>query len=207
MESFINYIISTDLPLIIILLIAFATTFVENVFPPAPGDTIVIVLGALIGLGKADYFSVLTVATIGSTVGFIAMFLFGKFLGQRLIDSNRFKYINEKNLEKPRNWFKKYGYTIIVINRFLTGTRAVISFLAGISKMNFGITILLSAVSSLVWNGLLIYFGMLAGSNWREIDRYIALYGYILLPIFVLIALFFAYKWYRDKKKAAAEGE
>ncbi len=205
MEAFINYIISTDLPLLIILLIAFATTFMENVFPPAPGDTIVIVLGALIGLGKADFLSVVTVATIGSTVGFIVMFLIGRFLGQRIIDSNRFKYINEKNLEKPRNWFRKYGYTIIIINRFLTGTRAVISFIAGISKMNFGITIILSAVSSLVWNGLLIYFGMLAGENWREIDNYITLYGYILLPIFVIIAAIFIYKWYKNKKKEATE--
>ena len=67
--------------------------------------------------------------------------------------------------------------------------------------MNIGLTILLSGLSSLLWNGLLIYLGMLAGNNWRSVDKYMTLYGYILIPIFLIIALYFAYRWYKNKKK------
>ncbi len=203
METIIELLINTPLPFYVIMLIAIGATLIENILPPAPGDFMVIFLGSLIGLGKADFLSLIIATTIGSTIGFILMYLLGKYFGHKVIDSNRFKFINEKTLHKPRYWFHKYGYFIIVINRFLTGTRAVISFLAGISEMNLTLTAVLAGLSSLLWNGLLIYLGMVAGTNWRAVDNYVSIYGcYIILPIFAMIALYFAYKWVKNKRKS-----
>ena len=134
METIVDFLINTPLPVYIIILFAIAATLIENLFPPAPGDFMVIFLGSLIGLGKIDFVSLMIATTIGSTLGFTVMFLLGRFFGHKVIDSNRLKFLNEESLRKPRHWFHKYGYIIIVLNRFLTGTRAVISFLAGISK-------------------------------------------------------------------------
>lgn len=205
MEFIIEFISTANLPLLYILIVAFLATLIENLLPPAPGDSLVLFLGALIGLGKVDFYSLLLVSTIGSTVGFAAMFLLGRYFGHKIIDSNRFKFINEESMHKPREWFRKYGYSIVVLNRFLSGTRAVISFVAGASELKFRYTIIYAAISSLIWNGLLIYFGMLFGSNWRLVDKYISLYGYIFIPIFALVAIYFGYKFYKshkDKSKA-----
>lgn len=200
MEQIIDFIATANLPIIYILLIAFIATLMENIFPPAPGDSIVLFLGALIGLGKVDFYSLTLVSTIGSTIGFAGMFLLGRYFGHKIIDSNRFSFINEENMRKPRLWFKKYGYSIVVVNRFLSGTRAVISFVAGVSELRFRYTIIYATISSLIWNGLLIYFGMLFGSNWRLVDHYISLYGYIFIPIFAIVAIYFGYKFFKNKK-------
>lgn len=204
MEEIINYIASANLPFIYILLIAFLAPLVENLFPPAPGDTLLIILGTIVGLGKVDFLSVLMISTIGSTVGFTIMFILGKYFGNKVVDSNRFKFINEKNMQKPRMWFHKYGYLVVVINRFLSGTRAVISFLAGMSNMRLRYSVVLAAISSLLWNVLLIYLGKIFGSNWRIVNQYLETYGLYLLPVVVLLFGYFIYRFIKNTGKEAA---
>lgn len=202
MEQIVNFVMSANLPVLYILLIAFASTFVENVFPPAPGDTVTVFLGALIGLGKIDFVSLLLVSTVGSTAGFALMFILGRYFGYKIIDSNRFKFINEQNMEKPRRWFRKYGYKIVVVNRFLSGTRAIISFAAGASELRFRYTVLLACVSSLIWNALMIYLGMMFGSHWQRVNYYLNLYGQILIPVLIaLIVGWFVYKYVKSRKE------
>ena len=41
-----------------------------------------------------------------------------------------------QRIEKIEVWFAKYGYWVIFANRFLSGTRSVISLFAGIFKLN-----------------------------------------------------------------------
>lgn len=195
LETAVQFLSDTTLPLWILLGFAVLVSFVENVFPPAPGDSIIVFMGGLISFGKVDFLSLLIFTSIGSTLGFSFMYWLGNAFGQRVVDSNRFKFINQRTLHKPRLFFKKWGYWLIVANRFLSGTRAVISFFAGITKLNFSVTIVLSFFSALVWNSILIYLGIVFGDNWRIVDKYISLYGYIILPIAIAIVLFFVIRW------------
>ncbi len=170
-----------------VLAAALLLTLTENLFPPVPSDTVLIFMGTLVGINVVEFFPLVISATIGSTVGFTVMYRFGSALGERIVKSPRFKFINEKTIKKPGRLLKKYGYLIIVGNRFLTGTRAVVSFLAGMYKMNLGETVLLSAVSAFLWNSFLIYTGLLLGSNWRVAEHYFKLYGTLLFPVLLVI--------------------
>lgn len=184
-----------------ILVIAFFFTFLENVFPPAPCDSILLFTGTLVGIGVIDFTPLLLVSTAGSVIGFWTMFQLGKSFGIKIVDSHRFKFINRETLEKPDIWFKKYGYIIIVVNRFLSGTRAVISFFAGISNLSPYKTLALSGLSALLWNAILIGLGVFLGSNWDQAEKYIRLYGLIILPIILILISIFVYKWIKDLKK------
>lgn len=193
----------TKLPWYYVIIFAFIITFIENIFPPSPSDTILIFCGTLVGINVVDFPSLLISSTIGSVLGFLLLFWLGWVFGIKIIDSNKIKFINLKTLEKPELWFRKYGYIIIIINRFLSGTRAVISFFAGISKLAIFPSIVYSTISSLIWNFLLIYLGMVLGENWKIADYYIDLYGKILLPVmFALIILFSVIIYFRKYKKS-----
>jgi membrane protein DedA with SNARE-associated domain len=185
-----------------VLAVALLLTFAENLFPPTPSDTILIFSGTLVGLQVVGFIPLVVAASIGSTIGFVVMYRFGVAFGDRLVKSPRFKFINEETIKKPEQWLKNYGYLIIVANRFLTGTRAVVSFVAGMYKMRLGVTIFLSAVSALIWNSFLIYIGLILGANWRVAEHYMKLYGSILIPalIVLIIAIIFI-KYYFKKKK------
>ncbi|HPP40136.1 MAG TPA: hypothetical protein PK498_07575, partial [Candidatus Kapabacteria bacterium] len=60
-----------------ILIIAFAVTYIENIFPPSPSDAALVFMGALVGTGTVGFIPLLLFATIGSTLGFITMFVLG----------------------------------------------------------------------------------------------------------------------------------
>jgi membrane protein DedA with SNARE-associated domain len=172
-----------------VLIISFFITFLENVFPPAPCDSILVFTGTLVGIGVVGFVPLMLFATAGSTLGFIVMFWLGRQFGIRVIRSNRIKFINEDNIKKPEKWLNKYGYYLISINRFLSGTRGVLSFLAGISKMKSTPTFLAAGVSALVWNILLIYLGLALGENWQLANEYIQDYGKIILPIAIVAVI------------------
>lgn len=204
LESIIEYL--TLVPWYWVLIIAFLTTLAENVFPPFPGDSVLVFMGTLIGIKSGSFAEILIAATIGSTAGFAAMYLLGNKFEHIIMDSNRFKFISRSALLKVESWFLKYGYWLIVANRFLSGTRAVISFFAGMSKLNLKITIGLSALSSLIWNSILLGFGNAFGDNWVMIDKYLSLYGKIIFPVVILIIVaFVAYQIFKKKSNGTPE--
>jgi membrane protein DedA with SNARE-associated domain len=198
-----EFLTGPTVPVFVILLFALGNNFLENVFPPAPCDTILLFIGTLIGLGKVDFFSLLLFSTIGSTSGFALMFFLGRLFGDRIVDSGRIKFITRESLKKPELWFEKHGYSIIIANRFLSGTRAIISFFAGITNLRWDLTIILATVSSLVWNAILLLLGMLLGNSWEVADEYISHYGNIILMVVSVIIIFFIIKSIIIRKKQA----
>jgi membrane protein DedA with SNARE-associated domain len=133
------------------------------------------------------------------------MFWLGKLFGEKIIETNKFKFLSEENLRKPENWFKKYGYWLIVANRFLAGTRAVISFFAGISHLRFGITMILSVVSSLLWNAFILYLGAKFGQHWEVANDFIGEYGKFLM--IGIIAAFVVWIVIRIVKRSMQKAE
>ena len=101
-------------------------------------------------------------------------------------------------IDKVEVWFSKYHYWIIIGNRFLAGTRAVISFAAGMSRMPTLRTTILSAISALAWNAIILFLGMQAGSRWREIQSILSTYGWVVLG---LIVMAFTIRWVYKKRK------
>ncbi len=185
-----------------VLIIALLTTMIENLFPPAPGDSIIVFAGTLIALGTVGFIPLLIATTLGSVLGFIIMFILGRNVDEKMMNSSLFSFISRDGIKKVESWFQKYGYGLIVANRFLSGTRAVISFFAGMSHLVFWKTVVLSAVSALLWNGILLGLGALFGEHLDEIFEYMKLYGKILLPIGGIVILGFVINWYLKRRKA-----
>ncbi len=185
-----------------ILIIAFAVTYIENIFPPSPSDAVLVFMGALVGTGSVGFIPLLLFATLGSTLGFITMFVLGVRFEMKFIETDKLKFISKKALMKVDDLFKRWGYWLIVANRFLSGTRAVIAFFAGMSLLSFRKSTILSFLSALLWNFILIYLGFVFGDNWKKVDEYMTLYGYILIPIVVLlIAVYFIYSYLQSKRQ------
>ena len=186
-----------------ILAIIFFFAYLENIFPPSPSDVLLVFGGTLIGLGTIDFASMLVAATLGSTFGFMTAYGLGRYFDQRLLQGSARRYLPVNAIAQVSIWFQRYGYGVIIVNRFLTGTRAVVSVFAGVSKMNFAMTTLLCAVSAAVWNFLLLYLGKSFGKNWRNVMEYLSVYGEIITVLIVILLLILGWKYFRQKRKAA----
>lgn len=198
-ESIVDFL--TNLPPLGIIAFSFIIAYAENIFPPSPSDILIVFCGTLVGIGTVDFFSIAIASTLGGCAGFCTMYILGRKFGVTITTSPRFSFLPLSSLSKVEEWFRKYGNWVIVINRFLSGTRAVISLCAGISQLPFGRTLILSALSAFVWNSLLITGGLLLGERWRVINDYLTMYGQFITPALILIILFFVGRNYYKKWK------
>jgi len=195
--------ISTFSPIWIYLTLFFFA-FIENVFPPSPSDVLLVVGGTLIGTDAINFILALAFATIGSITGFMLMFYIGSTVDKKVIHSGRFRFIPINTVEKVEIWFRKYGYFVIVANRFMPGTRAVISFFAGISNLDPKKTIILCFVSALLWNLIMLYLGFIFGDNVAKVDEYLTTYRNIVIAVTAVVVLFFIIRIFFRKRKSAA---
>jgi membrane protein DedA with SNARE-associated domain len=183
--------------------ILFFFSFIENVFPPSPSDFVVILGAAVLAqVSYVHFVPILVVTSIGSSTGFMLMYYIGKLLGEKIIRSGKLKFITPDSITKTDRWFSKYGYKLIVLNRFLPGTRSVISFFSGLSVLIVGRTFILATISAFVWNAIIIYVGFLLGYNAKLIDKYLSTYSDIVLAITVLAVIIFIIRYFVFKSRA-----
>jgi membrane protein DedA with SNARE-associated domain len=187
LEQFIDTLISLN-P-IWIYVAAALIAYIENIFPPFPSDVVLVAAGYLCATGRVELWVVLVVSTVGSAAGFVTMYKIGSWFGLKVLEAKRFKFLELEKIHKVEAWFKKYGYLVVVVNRFLAGTRAVIAFFAGISNLSFWKTTCLALFSSLMWNAILLFSGKAVGANWRAIAPYLDLYGKIVIALSLLVLL------------------
>lgn len=186
MEDFVNNLARLD-PFWVYLAVA-GIAYIENIFPPFPSDVVVIAAGSLVGIGTINFGLALLLATAGSTLGFMTMYKVGDWFGDKILEKGKIKFISIDGVHKVEAWFRKYGYWVVVVNRFMAGTRAVVSFFVGMSELSILKSTLLSFVSALAWNFLLLYAGNALGQNWRSILVYLRAYGQTI-TIIVIAAL------------------
>ncbi len=179
----------------------FFIAYIENIFPPSPSDVMIVAGGYLVGVGHIDFFAALIIATIGSTTGFMTMYQIGDWFGLKIIETGKIKYLPLESVHKVESWFRHYGYWLIIVNRFLSGTRAVVGFFAGMSEIKFIPTAVLCFVSALVWNWILIYAGTLLGENWKSIGFYLTTYSQLVTVLIVTGILAGILLWYRRRRK------
>jgi membrane protein DedA with SNARE-associated domain len=151
---------------ILLYLFLFLSAIVENLCPPIPGDTITAFGAFLVGTGRLNFFLVLLATTLGSVIGFMALFFSGIFLGKKFFINKDYKFFPAQKITAVENWFSKYGYFIVIINRFLPGFRSVISIACGISKLNIIKVTILCTISAVIWNLIWMAGGYFLGDNW-----------------------------------------
>ena len=178
--------------------------FVENLVPPAPSDMLVVACGSFIGFGSVGFLPALVVAAVGSTAGFAVMYLIGRWFGTRIIEAGKLKFIPVARVHTVEGWFQKYGYAVIVANRFLSGTRAVVSFFAGMSELKLTTTTALCAVSALLWNAVLIGVGYYLGHNWDRINLLLHTYSQAVTAIAIIVVILLVARYVLGRRRTGA---
>jgi len=187
-----------------VLLLMFLIAYIENIFPPAPSDMLLVFAGTMIGFGTIDFTSALIAATLGSTVGFVSAYLLGRYFERHIIEGRVGRYLPTGSIQQVEGLFRRFGYGVIVANRFLAGTRAIVSFFAGMSRMSLPRTTVLSAVSAGAWNTLLLLLGEVFASNWQRVASYLQVYSAIVTGIVVLALAVWLWQYLRRRRQTAA---
>lgn len=183
----------------------FLIAYFENIIPPVPGDVLVAFGGYLAAEQLVSFTLLLGITTIASVVGFMTMYAIGNHWGYKIENQREkfwlMRFIDVKYFDKGKRWMERWGQGVILANRFLAGTRSVISITAGIYRTKVWTTVFSSSVSSVLWNFLLLMLGWIIHENWYVIGEYLNLYGQIVLALIILaVSARFGYIFWKRRK-------
>ncbi len=167
----------------------FLSAYVENIFPPVPGDTVTVFAAYLVGRGHRGFGGVFAATTLGSTAGFMTYYWLGRLIPQEYFARRNFRFLPASSFNAAARWFQKYGYWVVLMNRFMSGARGVISIVCGLYRLPWAAVLVLATFGCAAWNAILIYAGFLAGANWMMVDRLLRDYSRILLAVGIILVV------------------
>ncbi len=166
----------------------FASAYVENVFPPVPGDTVTVFAAYLAGRAQGSFAGVLVSTTLGSLAGFMTYYTLGRMIPRDYFVRKNFRFLPASRFTTAWSWFQRYGYWVVLFNRFFSGVRSAISIVCGLYRLPWLRVMVLAAVGCGFWNGILIYAGYVAGTNWQAVDRIVREYSTLMLVVLAAAA-------------------
>lgn len=156
----------------------FLLMLVENLVPVIPSEIIMPMAGFQTALGHLGFVAVVLAGTLGSIIGAIAWYGFGRWLGlERMIRwselHGRWLTLTPGELRRAQGWFERYGAVAVCIGRTLPGVRGVICIPAGVAAMPFVPFLVWSSLGSLIWCALLTGAGVVLQSRFALLDRWL----------------------------------
>jgi len=153
-----------------------------------PGATLISVGGFLASQDLLNAWDIITFATLGAIIGDFFSYSLGRWGGNWIKDKN---IINQTLLNHGEEFFKKYGNVSIFWGRFFGPIRAIIPFIAGVSKMKSGSFIFWNILSGISWAILNVFLGYFSGTLVISIFRKWSSGLTLILIAFLIIALLY----------------
>ncbi len=177
----------------------FVGAFMENLFPPIPGDTLIVFGAYLAGRGVISIWPAYLAMWAGSALGCLAVYGLAFWKGRAFFLRLNIRFLSKENMDYTERWFSRYGNKIIVFNRFLPTARAFVGLMAGIGQMHPVRMVMYVMLGTFLWNSLLVYLGLMVGKNWQMVIDMMKTYNQVVLGMMVVggIGLWF---WHRKKK-------
>lgn len=173
----------------------------ENLVPPVPADTFVLLGGFLAARGLSDPWIVWGV-TWGANVGSaLAVYGVGHRYGRVFFEEGLGRHVlNEHQMTRMRGFYSRFGVAAVFFTRFLPGLRAVVPAFAGVTHQRFIPVALPLAAASGIWYGALVWLGATAGRNLERIAASLKDANVVLLVLALVLAGAVVWWWLRTRK-------
>jgi len=185
-------------------LFLYASCVAEGLFPPYPGDTVILLGGFFASVGRLDFFLVFFLSAAGSLTAAMVLYYLGKMKGRKIFSKG--KILNSALLERIERWYRRWGDKLILGSRFLTGIRSAVALTAGVGNVRARIMVIYSLISISLWNGMIIVTAAVLGKNWRTLYHLLVIYNRIVLTL-VALAIILGLIVYLIRKKKKSEIE
>lgn len=169
---------------------------IENVVPPVPADTFVVLGGFLAAVGDLQARWVFLATWVGNVASALAMYRLGHTHGRGFFQHGwGRRLLNAHQMERIAVFYGRWGTPAIFLTRFIPGLRAVVPVFAGVTHQRFVPVAVPLAAASAIWYGALVWVGTLAGHN---VDRILDLIGRVNVWLLAgaVVAVLGAFAWW-----------
>ncbi len=161
----------------------------ENAPPPAPArggalvfyfvvlilgsfiseDLSCIAAGILASQGVIDFWSATIASLLGIFLGDVGLYALGRWLGHPSLHRAPMKwFLKEQDLEAAEEWFKRRGPALILLTRFIPGSRLPTYFAAGVLRAPFGQFTFYLMLAAVIWTPILVGASMFLGQQFLD---------------------------------------
>jgi membrane protein DedA with SNARE-associated domain/membrane-associated phospholipid phosphatase len=132
----------------------------------APGETFVILGGAVAGVGETNVILTLAIVWFSAWAGDSVSFFLGRRLGRGFIMRHGPRVrITEERFAQVESYFQKHGGKTILIGRFVGLVRALAPFVAGSSGMEYRAFVPYSVLGTGLWSATFVLIGYFAAQS------------------------------------------
>ncbi|HKH13528.1 MAG TPA: DedA family protein, partial [Solirubrobacterales bacterium] len=132
----------------------------------APGETVVLLAGAVAGQGETSVVLTIGIVWVCSFSGDSVSFLLGRRLGRGFILRHGPKVrITEERFARVEDYFSRHGGKTILIGRFIGLVRALAPFIAGSSEMRYSNFLPFSVLGTGLWSAGYVLLGYFASRS------------------------------------------
>ena len=175
----------------------------ESAGLPIPGETSILIGGALAANGDLDLPLVWCFAAAGAIIGDNIGYLIGRhFLRRAITGSGRLAHRMERSVERSEVYFRRHGGKTVFFGRWLPVLRVTAAWMAGASQMEWRRFAVWNALGGIGWAVSISSLGYFAG---KSADSVVGVLG-ILALVIVTLALV-SHWWFRRLGRAAAAEE
>ncbi|PWW20470.1 membrane protein DedA with SNARE-associated domain [Cytobacillus oceanisediminis] len=179
--------------------IIFLFLFFGIVGIPAPEESLLFLIGVLIGNHKLAFGLSAFSAEMGVLLGMLAAYWIGKNAGKPFLRKyGKYIGITEDRWKKAEKSYLNDHRLMIFAGFYMPGIRQISPYFAGITKVPFHRYFLYSLAGSLCWVVPIIGAGYFAGDLFHINPKYVPYLGVLLLAIFLIYMLF---KYVKNKAK------
>lgn len=180
----------------------FISVFLESFIAPIPSEIILPFSGFVASLGSMNIYLVIIVATLAAYLGSLPFYFIGRW-GEKpvltfLEKYGKYLFIKKSDVDKGFEVFNKYGNGVVFVGRVIPIIRTLISFPAGVAKMNFVKFTIYTLFGSLIWNIILTYTGFILGDHWERIGAIVGQYEKVIIVVFILLLLLYVCRGIKD---------
>lgn len=184
-------------------LILFLGIFLELMALPISGELLMSYAGYFVYQGKLNYMLALLTVFVSGGAGITVTYWIGKAGGYKLIEKyGKYIHLGPERYKKVSAWFERSGSKLLVFAYFIPGIRHFTGYIAGISRMPIRKFIIPAYTGVFLWSACFITLGKVLGPEWKAFHEAASKYFVIfIIVIAVLLAVFFAYRFYKNQIK------
>lgn len=175
--------------------ILFVMIILENAVPIVPGDTFLAFSAYLVGVGALRPYFTFFLTILAAVIGFFIIYIVAYFWGRTFFDKKKYRALSPQKMAKIDRQLHRHGYWVLAIGRFIPGTRFLVAFMAGFTRLKFIPATLFISAGILGWNFMIFILGKLAGENRAAIAHFISKYNHIASGVaLIILAIFIVWR-------------
>lgn len=137
---------------------------------PIPSEIVLVFAGFLAGQGRFSVWGAMLAGLAGALTGATVAYWAGRLGGRPLLERwGRWVLLTPRRLDRVEQWFSRYGAGAVIICRWVSGLRAIVSVPAGLARMEYWRFLACTAIGSGVWVVTAVMIGFFVGEEWRAI--------------------------------------